>query len=210
MSTIIKAIETRYKNYRFRSRLEARWAVFFDALGIAWEYEKEGYDLGDAGWYLPDFWLPQVNMWAEVKAQLFTPQEIGKCNALLIATHYEVVLLDGIPDFRSYFVASGPPWESEHEYMNNKGHIHLANEWQGCTLPVEWFPVPWSDVIVSNGYLDENRFYSNTGAQGRYPIPMRWSSGEHTGAHDNPVQYAAAYAAARSARFEHGESGVNQ
>ena len=26
----IKAIETYYKGYRFRSRLEARWAVFFD------------------------------------------------------------------------------------------------------------------------------------------------------------------------------------
>ncbi len=30
----IKAIETRYKGYRFRSRLEARWAVFFDALSV--------------------------------------------------------------------------------------------------------------------------------------------------------------------------------
>ncbi|PEF63182.1 hypothetical protein [Bacillus cereus] len=51
----IKPIETIYKGYRFRSRLEARWAVFFDALGIEWEYEKEGYDLGELGWYLPDF-----------------------------------------------------------------------------------------------------------------------------------------------------------
>lgn len=26
----IKAIDTIYKGYKFRSRLEARWAVFFD------------------------------------------------------------------------------------------------------------------------------------------------------------------------------------
>lgn len=51
----IKPIETIYKGYRFRSRLEARWAVFFDALGIEWKYENEGYDLGELGWYLPDF-----------------------------------------------------------------------------------------------------------------------------------------------------------
>ena len=38
----IKAIETVYKGYRFRSRLEARWAVFFDALGIHYRYELEG------------------------------------------------------------------------------------------------------------------------------------------------------------------------
>ncbi len=50
-----RAIETRYKGYRFRSRLEARWAVFFDALGLKWEYEPEGFDLGDGVRYLPDF-----------------------------------------------------------------------------------------------------------------------------------------------------------
>ena len=44
----IKAIETEYKGYRFRSRLEARWAVFFDALGLKWDYEPEGFDLTDA------------------------------------------------------------------------------------------------------------------------------------------------------------------
>lgn len=50
----IRAIETRYKGYRFRSRLEARWAVVLDHLGIEWEYEPEGYETS-AGWYLPDF-----------------------------------------------------------------------------------------------------------------------------------------------------------
>lgn len=67
MKNVIKAIETRYKGYRFRSRLEARWAVFFDALGIEWEYELEGYDLPDGGSYLPDFYLPSFCMWVEVK-----------------------------------------------------------------------------------------------------------------------------------------------
>lgn len=71
----IKAIETRYKGYRFRSRLEARWAVFFDALGVDWEYETQGFDLSDTpdlyGYplrrYLPDFWLPDLKMWFEIK-----------------------------------------------------------------------------------------------------------------------------------------------
>lgn len=64
----IKAIETVYNGYRFRSRLEARWAVFFDTLGIPYEYEQEGYQL-DSGWYLPDFKLPGFNFptWFEVK-----------------------------------------------------------------------------------------------------------------------------------------------
>lgn len=65
----IEPIETKYKGYRFRSRLEARWAVFFDTLGIKWEYESEGYDLGEAGWYLPDFWLPEFMIWVEIKPE---------------------------------------------------------------------------------------------------------------------------------------------
>ena len=56
----MKVIETEYKGYRFRSRLEAIWAVFFDACGVKWEYEPEGFDLGDGLYYLPDFLLHDV------------------------------------------------------------------------------------------------------------------------------------------------------
>ena len=51
----INAIETFYKGYRFRSRLEARWAVFFDALGVEYEYEPQGFVLPSGKHYLPDF-----------------------------------------------------------------------------------------------------------------------------------------------------------
>ena len=70
---MIKAIETIYKGYRFRSRLEARWAIFFEELGIDWEYEKEGYDLGELGWYLPDFEIKLSNgeeWFVEVKGNI--------------------------------------------------------------------------------------------------------------------------------------------
>ena len=64
---VIKSIETVYNGYRFRSRLEARWAVFFDAMGIKYEYEMEGFDLGDGVYYLPDFYLPDLDVFVEVK-----------------------------------------------------------------------------------------------------------------------------------------------
>ena len=63
----IKAIETYYKGYRFRSRLEARWAVFFDAAGIKWEYEPEGFVMSDGTKYLPDFYLPESKTFFECK-----------------------------------------------------------------------------------------------------------------------------------------------
>ncbi len=62
----VKAIETQYKGFRFRSRLEARYAVWLDALRVDWRYEQEGYDL-NGEWYLPDFWLPMTQCFLEVK-----------------------------------------------------------------------------------------------------------------------------------------------
>lgn len=46
----IKPIETYYSDVKFRSRLEASWAAFFDLMGWDWEYEP--FEL--KGWF-PDF-----------------------------------------------------------------------------------------------------------------------------------------------------------
>lgn len=64
----IQAIETYYAGHLFRSRLEARWAVIFNSLGIRWEYEPQGYLVGeDRRPYLPDFYLTDLGWWVEVK-----------------------------------------------------------------------------------------------------------------------------------------------
>ena len=63
---MIKPIETIYNGYRFRSRLEARWAVFFDAAHIKYEYEPDGFDL-DGEYYLPDFYLSDFDLYVEIK-----------------------------------------------------------------------------------------------------------------------------------------------
>jgi hypothetical protein len=73
MTTTVEAVETVYAGCRFRSRLEARWAVAFDQFAIRWEYEPQGYQIDVAGRkrpYLPDFWLPDTSgggIWCEVK-----------------------------------------------------------------------------------------------------------------------------------------------
>lgn len=98
----LKAIETHYKGYRFRSRLEARWATFFDEMNIRWHYEYEGFVLRDGIPYLPDFHFPDFDMWAEVKPYTLTPLEREKCKRLCEFTQQEVLLLDDMPDFRPY------------------------------------------------------------------------------------------------------------
>lgn len=82
---MLKAIETTYQGYRFRSRIEARWAVFMDKLAIAYDYEPEGYVLPHVGPYLPDFWLPEMRCWIEIKGMYPNAIEIEK--ACLLAEH---------------------------------------------------------------------------------------------------------------------------
>lgn len=53
----IDAIPTEYLGLTFRSRLEARWAVFFGTRGIPWEYEPARFKLAADDTYLPDFLL---------------------------------------------------------------------------------------------------------------------------------------------------------
>lgn len=67
----ITAVPTTYADVRFRSRLEARVAVFFDGLGEEWRYEPERFNLAlPRGTYLPDFWLPRIRAYLEVKGEL--------------------------------------------------------------------------------------------------------------------------------------------
>jgi hypothetical protein len=65
----IAAIPTEYMGTVFKSRLEARWAVFFDFMNIKWEYEPQCFEkeYERVIKYLPDFYLPEFDCWAEVK-----------------------------------------------------------------------------------------------------------------------------------------------
>lgn len=202
----IKAIETEYAGCRFRSRLEARWAVFFDALGVTWLYEPQGYVLGNGESYLPDFWLPDLQLWAEVKGvpseaewmKLFaatsadglpliyerepTPlAALGKRDLGRIPTLRRVLLLGEIP--RSTY-----GW----------GHIVTVLTAKGPGIHQAFF---WSNKSLIQ--IGEDRGWPSTEGMSQ---PAMISGFEcHTVILSNRV--ANAYDAARKARFEHGERG---
>ena len=104
MSSFIQPIETRYKGYRFRSRLEARWAVFFDSLGITWEYEPEGFETPH-GRYLPDFRirLADKTAWFEVKPDNFNEDD-PRWGALVAGTQTNLVVARGIKPLCGDFI----------------------------------------------------------------------------------------------------------
>lgn len=106
----MKPIETRWKGWRFRSRTEARWAVFLEAAGIQFEYEPEGVVL-PSGPYLPDFRLTgfpgsdfpkggeHEDVWLEIKGGEPTELERQRCAELSAASGCPVLLAVGVPDF---------------------------------------------------------------------------------------------------------------
>lgn len=58
---------TLYRGRGFTSATEARWAAFFDALGVEWEYGTGGLGLEKAGWCGGLFHLPRLNAWIEAR-----------------------------------------------------------------------------------------------------------------------------------------------
>lgn len=99
MNQPIRAIETAYAGCRFRSRTEARWAVFLDELDVSWEFEAQGFHT-PAGGYLPDFYLPDEDLYVEIKGPRPSELELAKCQAVPNL----IILVGGIPRHLDQFV----------------------------------------------------------------------------------------------------------
>lgn len=52
---------------KMRSNWERLYAKHLDSLGIQWKYEIKGFKLSNGKRYFPDFYLPELNEWHEVK-----------------------------------------------------------------------------------------------------------------------------------------------
>lgn len=215
----LKAIETQYKGCRFRSRLEARWAVFFDAMGIAWEYEKEGFDLGAAGWYLPDFWLPVLRTWVEVKG---APEDmidaVRKAMALCLQSDLaSVIIVNGVPGEHETFAV--------HNETCNSGGGLVATDYYSEPRPMQIFTrcAKCGPVFRYYGWVDDDHVAVDSSF---VPLPSCSCTNLSipSGVIDDSVVSAffrrtaelvssqlcatkEAERKARSARFEHGECG---
>jgi hypothetical protein len=199
MASGLKAIETRYANHLFRSRLEARWATALDNMGVRWEYEREGFELKGGVRYLPDFWLPDLKCWLEIKGDDPSEEALDKARKLRDAGDWPVV------------VAVGPVSAGPHRcFANDIGHSSGgSSEWEvrwyicdGCRKP----KISWGDgchTIVGPGWIShpvewclQTAFKPAADSE----CGPRWS--EHNAALDAPIHRA--IEAAKSARFEHG------
>lgn len=207
-----KAIETEYAGYRFRSRLEARWAVFFDAIGIKWKYELQGYESEDGARYLPDFYLPDDRIWVEVKgdpdgfrkdAQRMT--SVLGANSPLPGFHDEknilgdaaLLVLSDIPSHDSGIV------------------IHPLITQRDGRLQRMWaFFAAFGSPTVVLSVMEHHAVITMFGIRGSGQMENNADSpGWDIAAHHLPVlahcpKAREAYRKAKQSRFEHGQSGA--
>lgn len=211
----ITPIETQYAGCRFRSRLEARWAVFFDHLGIRWKYEPQGYAVGpDQRPYLPDFHLPAVDLWVEVKGS---------------EDHLDVELIarasvpyNGLPgrlrwsDHDVRLMILGPIGQAGPLVDRKTGErvgfsqpIHTALAFRKGDI-YQWGAYFTGDGLVN--LVEQNSLMANDSPEVFWDTRgTAWGNlvgGGFSISNTDDEQLAAAYRAARSARFEHGQSGA--
>lgn len=96
----IQVLPTTYDRVRFRSRIEARWAIAFDSCGLRFTHEPDGFGMRMSGAYLPDFYVPKWRAFLEVKPGEPTAEEVDKCQQLAASTGHIVLLAEGGPEER--------------------------------------------------------------------------------------------------------------
>lgn len=183
----ISAIDTYYNGYRFRSRLEARWAVFLDHMAASYQHEPEGYELGDLK-YLPDFRLREgvklygesdrfAHVWIEVKPALELEEKDRKKIARFVRGKDSIVL-----------ILSGDPQPNAEIMLV----AHKANGGEWLIRRVAWAELGDGKLgLLDREYLDSISDSDTRAAIERLSTTSRLMD---------------AYAAARQARFEHGET----
>lgn len=86
-----------HKGYRLRSYTELMWARLLDAADIFYLYEPHLQRI-EGGSYLPDFYLPNVGVYLEVKGTDPTSEEIRKADDVMDRTGTPVLFLIGRPE----------------------------------------------------------------------------------------------------------------
>jgi hypothetical protein len=193
---MIKAIQTKYHGCHFRSRLEARWAVFYDALGIQWSYEHEGFDLGEGVRYLPDFWLPELETWIEIKPHAnLSLKELQKC--VLFALHHPLMVFAGhveAPEVTPLGVSGGTRCFAFCPGVKGDIHRfadHAVHQWETgfiAKIPVSMGNYKYEDTLLVEGdqwaNIDGRSWYwheRNDGTFHVWPYPTLEATNKETG-----------------------------
>jgi hypothetical protein len=105
VTALVKPTPTIFSGTRFRSLLEAEWAATLDGNGISWVYEPERITLPSGAQYVPDFFLPEISTWLEVK---------GPHNQRIAKTFELTAALEGLEFNPAQMVVVGRDFAADH------------------------------------------------------------------------------------------------
>lgn len=141
----VKAIPTTYSGVNFRSRLEARWAAFFDLADWDWVYEP--IDL--SGW-CPDFSLKCSKgiIYIEVKPVDIEPQDYSAFSKVEPHIKNHIVMLCGLMPFSvsDHFNSPGkiitPNWRDQPHVEHEMSCGPFNSMWADAGNQVQWSAPP--------------------------------------------------------------------
>lgn len=100
----------RYANVIMRSSWEAKFAHLCDQEHILWEFEPRTFQFDNGQRYTPDFYLPEYNIFVEIKPTLFYERAVEKLTKLR-ESHPNIKLLvvteKDVPYFARYHYPEG-------------------------------------------------------------------------------------------------------
>ena len=132
----IKAKATTYNGRLYRSRLEARWAYFFDRVG--WKAEYEPYNMGQ---YSPDFSInctskdyPCNTIIAEVKPAYLLTKDYMESRKIVYQNHpCHILFLNESPFYDHYgYICIGQGcqyWGEDKTPVENRIKDEIFGEW---------------------------------------------------------------------------------
>lgn len=188
----IKPIETIYNGYRFRSRLEARWAVFFDELGVQYEYEPEGFEMASGKKYLPDF---RIKFYG-TRGSIGEPEDLYvEVKGRMTRSDAERIreFCDGSGDGKMIPVLVVGDIPNPEEYEAQSDNLKSYDRMDGVDI------YPWNYETIDG---DHFAAYPAVDSQGHFYL-----DGDDSNYQTMDINIIRnAFRAARQARFEHGET----
>lgn len=189
----MKAIPTMYHGRQYRSRLEARWAAFFDVLGWRTEYEPVDFD----GW-IPDFVISEAEtVYVEVKPVDAFPSDVA-AEIDRSGCDKEVLIVGMTVPIQGNLIG----WLREDIGTLSGSHVPQW-DWGGAALGI-WtgtetqkapgrIPLGNRDLIVgfcheTQGYSDRITGFYDGGCYGAIPFNIH-DAGEKWAAASNKVQW---------------------
>jgi hypothetical protein len=225
----VKPTETVYKGRTFRHPLAARWAVCFDNLGLGWQYEPERFTLPGGRSYQPEFFIPEWNLFLDVEPDLpygdveehegtfrvpVGESATGPLSTfLLVAAVLALRRADGADKRGLVMLCGSPGVPFLHEY---RGRWRLGEGAVALTFhppPLNLIGIAALSEALGDGRFDLWPYYLNGEPSDGRAAPYESAifprgrtdhlyigQGRSFASH----RLQAAYRAARSARFEHG------